>query len=82
MLHILRWPIATLEKKRITSRAIMMFIINGLIDIPVEPLIFTSNNLPTRSHQQKIYSCSYQQGSMHTSIPFFPNLELAASIIN
>ena len=52
MLHILQWP--TLEKKRIASRAIMMFkIINALIDIPVKPPIFTPNNLPTRGHQQK-----------------------------
>ena len=52
MLHILQWP--TLEKKRVASRAIMIFkISNGLIDIPVEPPIFTSNNLLTRGHQQK-----------------------------
>ena len=52
MLHILQWP--TLEKKRVASRAIMIFkIINGLIDIPIESPIFTSNNLLTRGHQQK-----------------------------
>ena len=52
MLHILQWP--TLEKKGTISHAIVMFeIINGIIDIPVEPTIFTSNNQPTGGHQQK-----------------------------
>ena len=72
MLHILQWP--TLEKKRVASRAIMIFkIINGLIDIPVEPPIFTSNNLLTRGHQQKFIQLpTRSQGLMHISIPFPP----------
>ena len=40
---MLEWP--TLEQRRVMCRATMMFkIINGLIDIPVEPPIFISNN--------------------------------------
>ena len=44
MLHALG---PTPEQRRIMCCAIMMFIIiNGVIDIPVEPPIFISNNLP------------------------------------
>ena len=71
MLHILQWP--TLEKKRVVSRAIMIIfkIINGLIDIPVEPPILTSNNLLTiEATSRNLSNC--QQGLMHISIPFPP----------
>ena len=59
MLHTLEWP--TLEQGRVMCCATMMFkIINSLIDIPVDPPIFISNNCLTRGHQPYLNS-------------FFPN---------
>ena len=68
MLHILQWP--TLENKRVASRAIMIFkIINGLIDIPIKPPIFTSNNLLTRGHQQKFIQLPTRTDAYLNSFP-------------